>query len=853
MRPLPALRAKLASREDSEHEQALFRIGIVGLVLLYMAIFHGWRNNWTPTDIEIVQVLGGFLAIALGIFTSITVFPKPNVPRRLVGMLADTAGCTWYMWVAGEYGFFVIGIFLFITFGNGFRYGRRYLFGCQLLCIAGLTSVLLFVPFWEARRIAGVGLLIALIVLPLYVSILLKRIQEARAKAEEANTAKTTFLANMSHEIRTPLNGIVGVVDLFKTTELSVQQTELVQLLRHSVTVLRSLVDDVLDISKIESGRLSIEVASFDLYATINGLVQLLRPHAQSKGLVLHATVDPELDYRLRADSHHLRQILLNLLGNAIKFTQRGEITLAVALKKSSAEGVTARFEIKDTGIGIPADLLPRIFERFVQVDQSATRRFGGSGLGTTIAKQLVELMGGNIGVHSQIGQGTTFWFELPMLRDTAAELAKLPGPNSIDSIDRTILIADQAAAQLISPIIADAGEKIEVLAPSELIGARLDALIASGISIRAIVTSCRVDIACTAFASARQRIGDKPVALIFIAKEPLSIVDSARIKSIREACVLDSPATSRLIANAIHAAVANSSRENADAVDLPSLIKQKRVCLRILVADDNETNQRIISQLLSSAGHSVIVASDGEEALDLYERDCPDAALLDFNMPHRNGLEVVTAIRMMERPGTRMPAIILSASVTLEARERALQAGADDFVGKPFDAAALIAKIDGLADRLAPRVNARSSSSRSTQHKFSRLPGGIAEATAPEPGAIIDYQRLAELEDISRNSKFMTELLRGFKTDVEALLGRLGECVIQGNTAVIDDLLHALKGAAVGVGAPELSRRCDEFSAAKPRDAESIRRNVSEIRKSVQETVMQLDEYVRKQHKVSL
>ena len=183
-------------------------------------------------------------------------------------------------------------------------------------------------PFWQERRIAGIGLLIALIVLPLYVSTLLKRIQEARERAEEANLAKTTFLANMSHEIRTPLNGIVGVVDLFKTTDLSAQQAELVQLLRHSVTVLRSLVDDVLDISKIESGRLAIEVTSFDLYATINGLVHLLRPHAQSKGLVLHATVDPELDYRLRGDSHHLRQILLNLLGNAIKFTERGEVSL---------------------------------------------------------------------------------------------------------------------------------------------------------------------------------------------------------------------------------------------------------------------------------------------------------------------------------------------------------------------------------------------------------------------------------------------------------------------------------------------------------------------------------------------
>ena len=188
---------------------------------------------------------------------------------------------------------------------------------------------------------------------------LLKRIEEARdrareasARAELANNAKTTFLANMSHAITEPLNGIVGVVDLFQATVLSAQQTELVKLMRHSVSVLRSLVDDVLDISKIESGRISIEVAAFDLHAMLNGLVRLLRPHARAKGLELRAVVDPMLDYRLLGDAHHLRQLLLNLIGNAIKFTERGGVTLEVALLKETTDGVTARFEVRDTGIG---------------------------------------------------------------------------------------------------------------------------------------------------------------------------------------------------------------------------------------------------------------------------------------------------------------------------------------------------------------------------------------------------------------------------------------------------------------------------------------------------------------------
>jgi two-component system, sensor histidine kinase RpfC len=852
MHRLIALKSRLHARTDSEHEQALLRIVIVGLVLVYMTVFHGWRNNWTPVDLEIVQVLSGFLILAISIFVAICVSPEPNVPRRLVGMVADAGGCTWYMWVAGEYGFFVIGIFLFITFGNGFRYGRRYLFGCQLLCLLGLGSVLLYVPYWEERTVAGVGLLIALVVLPLYVSTLLKRIQEARAKAEEANSAKTTFLANMSHEIRTPLNGIVGVVDLFKTTELSTHQQELVQLLRHSTTVLRSLVDDVLDISKIESGRLTIDVSSFDLYATVNGLIQLLRPHAASKGLTLHAVVDPELDYRLRGDSNHLRQILLNLLGNAVKFTERGEIVLGVTLRKATVDGVTARFEVKDTGIGIPPELLPRIFERFVQADQSATRRFGGSGLGTTIAKQLVELMGGTIGAQSRVGEGTTFWFELPLLRDEEAVATSGLTDSSADHQVRTLLIADHLNAQAIAPLIASAGERVETLSPSESFGARLDELTSSGIGIRAVVACCNVDSACAAFTSARQRYSDQEVALIYIASRSLSIVDSARIKSFREAFVLNGTPNPRIIANAIHAAIASTNRESAETIDLSHVLHQQRIYLRVLVADDNPTNQAIISQLLASAGHSVLLADDGDQALDLYEHESPDIALLDFNMPGRNGLEVIRAIRVMEPPGTKIPAIILSASVTPEARTRALESGADEFIGKPFDAASLIATVDKLAGRLKGRTGVRQTMpQRATDSEPARRTSPRGHER--DPDNILNYDRLAEIEDIARDAQFTMELLRGFKSDVESLMRRLDSSASTNSPETIGDILHALKGAAVGIGASQLSILCDDLPAVKRSDSVEVARMAERIHSCAMKTFECLDDYVRRHHQVPL
>ncbi len=415
---------RLTSRPDTEHEQASLRILIALLVIAGMGMGHIQRfGPANPDTVLLLQGVTVFLVFSIGLFVAICILPAPNVFRRVIGMVADAVTTTFCVHLSGDAGQAIFGVYLFITFGYGFRFGRKYLFACQALCIVGYGFILLLDPAYrEAHPGAWWGSLLALIVLPIYVSTLLKKIEDAKARAVEANKAKSTFLANMSHEMRTPLNGIVGVVDLLQTTSLNMQQGELIRLLRHSVSLLRSLVDDVLDISKIESGRLTIEIVDFDLHATLNGLVRLLRPHAQAKGLAMTAMVDPAIDYHLRGDPHHLRQVLLNLLSNAIKFTEHGEIGVAVLLSGETEQGLRVRFEVRDTGIGIGEEAQKRIFEQFVQADDSTTRRYGGTGLGTTIAKQLVELMGGVIGVTSKLDAGSTFWFELPLLKTPASQ-----------------------------------------------------------------------------------------------------------------------------------------------------------------------------------------------------------------------------------------------------------------------------------------------------------------------------------------------------------------------------------------------------------------------------------------------
>ena len=794
------LQGRLQSRADSEHEQAILRIVLVALVLAYMALFHTPNFGGTPTTYESVLRLGlAALALGVAIFVAICLWPRPNVPRRVIGMVADAGATTFCMFLAGESGVSMIGIYLFITFGNGFRYGRSYLFACQALCLMGYAWVLLHAQYWQGHPTAGWSLMAALVVLPLYVSTLLKRIQEARAKAEEANRAKSSFLANMSHEMRTPLNGIVGVADLLQTTVLNTQQGELMRLMRHSVALLRSLVDDVLDISKIEAGRLTIEIAEFDLHATLNGLANLLRPHAKAKGLAFHAMVDPAIDYRLRGDSHHLRQVLLNLLSNAIKFTEEGEISVQVRLLAETQEGLRLRFDVRDTGIGISAEVQHRIFEQFVQADDSTTRRYGGTGLGTTIAKQLVELMGGAIGVTSTPGQGSNFWFELPVLKSQAVTDTDKLAAASADEVAEiqsvAVVLSRAGGLHQKDAVFREACGRVEYLPSVSSVTSRFAELRREGVAISAVLAADDLDQACELFErmSSDERVG--ATAMIYLASGRPPVEAESRLRRIEGATWLGADVTARVLRNAIHAATTREVASTAEIIDLGQILRAQRQQLRILVAEDNVTNQTIVRTLLESAGHTVLLASDGEEALDLYEEAHPELALLDFNMPGRNGLEVCTTIRTMEPTGVRLPVIILSASVTVEARERARHAGADEFVGKPFEAANLLQVIDRLARRAGRAQNAAKSRSAA--------PANIASV------ALLDQRRVHDVARIARDGNFLAQLSDGFYRDVDVLLKRLDDAVGGEHWSAIADTLHALKGAALGIGAQQLAARC--------------------------------------------
>ena len=333
------------------------------------------------------------------------------VPLRYLGILSDNMALTLGMAGAGEGGVAMIGVYLWVTVGNGFRFGPRYLLTSYWLSLLGFTTLLLFVPFWMQHRAVGIGLLLAIAIVPLYVLVLLIRLTAQKDAAEQLSNAKSRFVANVSHELRTPLTGVFAVYDLLRSRKMTPDDRELVGMLGSAVKTLKTSVDAVLQMSKLEAGAERADPRAFNLWYFLQQLAAMVRPQSAVKGLSWSMQLDASLPMNVVGDPNHLSHVLGNLLNNAFKFTATG----GVSLRASCLTDDRIRFEVIDSGIGIPLDQQEHLFERFVQVDSSATRKYGGTGLGTSIARDLTELMGGKIGVISAPGNGSTFWIELTL------------------------------------------------------------------------------------------------------------------------------------------------------------------------------------------------------------------------------------------------------------------------------------------------------------------------------------------------------------------------------------------------------------------------------------------------------
>lgn len=596
------------------------------------------------------------------------------------------------MYSAGEVGAPLFTVLVWITVGYGARYGTKYLYLGMLLSTSGFLIVINATPFWLTLPIVGYGLIVTNVMIPVFVLKILNQLVEAKATAEQANQAKGRFLANMSHDMRTPLTGIIGISQLLMSEYLEQKLNQKIKAIDISAKHLLTLIDDIIEYSKIENDKIIIENQAFDLHALVMNICISFEQIASEKGIRLMTHISPAFPFNIIGDPHRLQQVLNNLIGNAIKFTHQGYVDIRISSVDASDSRISLRFEVVDTGIGIAYERLKTIFHRFNQVDDSITREYGGSGLGTTISKELINYMGGDIHVESALGKGSRFYFDLPFDIQENIREQRYTGV-----IAATFTSNEQFLHRINQSLKRWNISNQAVFFAEELTEVVLRYIATSQQQLMVLLDAEHNDNNLRHLVSRLRNAAGNQIHLILV-----DTVNRFQPKDIpfEINSVVVNLLNGQQLYNAIHTAFPDSLQPEGreESNNCHHALNQDR--LKILVAEDSSVNRLILNEMLTKAGFDVELVESGEDALQKIEEKNFDLTILDMQMPRVGGLDVIHKYKATKSLKEGMPFIILTANISKEAERQCKDAGADIYLQKPIDIKVLVREIHRLTEK---------------------------------------------------------------------------------------------------------------------------------------------------------
>ena len=683
------LRIPVGIRSNAEFQSALVRLAVwtFGALYIGLAALTGYYRVDIPYFLTLLSL---FTIIYAGIFVSVLIQPHWPV-RRYVALSLDIVAISLAIFITREAisPFYLLYIWIFISAGT--RYGTPHLLLASVEAVVAYSVVLHALSQWTRHPYEAVFFLLLLVLLPLYQYALLRRVQRAKDEAERANKAKGDFLAFMTHELRTPLTGVIGMTELLKATKLDAEQRDFVQAISNSATVLNALIGDILDFSKIDAARLKLERIPFEPRQLVLEVCGVLEGIALSEGVEMVCNVSSQVPKTVVGDQLRVRQILFNLVGNAVKFTEQGHVEVRLSVRPPE-EGIARPhllLEVEDTGIGIPPDKLTQIFESFSQADDSTTRRYGGSGLGTTIARELALLMGGLIGVDSELRKGSRFWVRLPLL---GAEMPAEPPPSGrLCGRGALVLERDPAQRSLICGALEREGMDCLGLAGLDDLpdlGPPPDLLVIADHPAGADIKGLRGAI------EARLGVARPCLYVAYTARRPAGGTDGC--PSLGKPCLAED------LVGAVENLLGVAPLLPKTACETPGFggaTAKGSAGIRVLVAEDNAVAAKVITAFLGKMGFEYKLVQNGEDALREALTDVYGIAIVDLRMPKLDGAELARRYRRAA-PERRLPIVALTANASEEVKRECLAAGMDGFLAKPVSPEVLRETLERLAVR---------------------------------------------------------------------------------------------------------------------------------------------------------